>query len=68
MAKSLNWHGIAHCQTCEWKFDESGTVEAINVDSAANKHWKAGHGVTTSLHRLDYCKTLGCGIPETVPD
>lgn len=56
-----NWHGIARCPTCGWEFDVAGDTTAINVDSKAASHErKFKHGVNSSLHRLDYCKQLGC--------
>lgn len=61
MAQLTNWHGIARCLVCEWKFDVAGDTTAIDMDKQAASHErKTKHAVSTSLHRMDYCDELGC--------
>jgi hypothetical protein len=67
----LNWHGHAHCMNpeCGWCWDSAGTTESIDVDKHANSHARKGnHGVSSSLHRMDYCKQLGCSAERDVED
>ena len=68
MIQPLNWHGSAHCLKCDWKFDERGTIKALDMDTKANTHYdNTKHYVTTRLHRLDFCAELGCDRKEGDP-
>lgn len=61
MVKGLNWHGHAHCHTCEWTWDKAGTTECFDYEPAATKHERqTGHATTTRLHRMDFCEQMGC--------
>lgn len=60
----LDWHGHVHCLNpdCGYCWERRGTTEALNVDRYAAAHARTGHGVSSQLHRTDWCLELGCRV------
>jgi hypothetical protein len=60
------WHGTAHCinSGCDWDIDAAGEGKVGQmVDLQARNHMDAepGHATSNAIHRIIYCKELGCG-------
>jgi hypothetical protein len=68
---AAEWHITAHCinSACDWRFDFTGPTREIVYDRHGNaRHDKAArdheseaqHPTSVAMHRLHYCKELGC--------